>query len=105
MISWIQRTFQQHFRAVFAVLLAVTIISFIITIGASPGIGNGDRRVTEQQFYGHNLASTGDVARMVEDGKLSLELQEPSAMYYFTRQQIQSYALSRVVALALANEW
>ena len=39
MISWIQRSFQQHFRIIFGILLAVTIISFIFTIGASPGIG------------------------------------------------------------------
>ena len=39
MISWIQKYFQHHFRIIFAVLLAVTIISFIFTIGASPGIG------------------------------------------------------------------
>jgi peptidyl-prolyl cis-trans isomerase D len=41
MISWIQRTFQHHFRTIFAILLALTIISFIFTIGASPGIGRG----------------------------------------------------------------
>jgi len=50
MISWIQRYFQHHFKTIFAVLLAVTIISFIFTIGASPGIGRGDRRVIDRQF-------------------------------------------------------
>jgi len=35
MISWIQRSFQHHFRMVFGVLLAVTIISFIFTIGGA----------------------------------------------------------------------
>ncbi|HEY3755345.1 MAG TPA: hypothetical protein VGL42_04285 [Opitutaceae bacterium] len=105
MISWIQRTFQQHFRAVFGVLLAVIIISFIITIGASPGIGNGDRRVTEQDFYGQNVASTAVVDRIERDGRESIQLQEPSALYYLTTQQVRAYALSRVAALALANQW
>ena len=39
MISWIQRYFQHHFRTIFTVLLGVTIISFIFTIGAAPGLG------------------------------------------------------------------
>ena len=68
MISWIQRTFQQHFRAVFGVLLAVIIISFIMTINTSSGLGGGDRRMAEQDFFGHNLASGADVQQMISDG-------------------------------------
>ena len=52
MISWIQKYFQHHFKTIFAVLLAVTIISFIFTIGAAPGIGQADRRVTERRVFG-----------------------------------------------------
>ena len=48
MISWIQRTFQQHFKAVFLVLLVLTIISFVFTIGAGAGIGRGGGRCVGQ---------------------------------------------------------
>src|SRR5438046_1492952 len=55
MISWIQRTFQQHFKAVFIGLLAITIASFIFTIGAAGGIGRADRTVLKREFFGYNL--------------------------------------------------
>lgn len=105
MISWIQRSFQQHFRAVFAVLLAVTIISFIATIGAAPGIGNGERRITEQDFYGHNLANSADVGTIMRDGNASLELHAPQQYLYATDDERREYAFSRIVALALADRW
>jgi len=50
MISWIQRTFQQHFKTVFAVLLGLIIISFVFTIGAAPGIGRADRATLKREF-------------------------------------------------------
>ena len=37
MITWIQKYFQHHFRTVFAILLAGTIISFVFVYGASNG--------------------------------------------------------------------
>lgn len=105
MISWIQRTFQHHFRAVFAVLLAVTIISFIATIGAAPGIGNGERKVTEADFYGHNLANGMDVRNIMMDGDVSIELQAPQEYNYLEEAQRREYAFQRVAALALADQW
>src|ERR1022692_4025296 len=75
MISWIQRYFQRHFRIIFGVLLAVTIISFIFTIGSTPGIGRADRREMTRDYFGHNLASREEVQRMIEDAHLSSYLQ------------------------------
>lgn len=101
MISWIQRTFQQHFKAVFFVLLAVTIISFIITIGATPGIGRADRRAIQSDFFGHNLGSQADLQQMLEDAQISAELQLGYAG--LGEDQLRNYALERAAALHLAD--
>jgi peptidyl-prolyl cis-trans isomerase D len=100
MISWIQRYFQHHFRTVFAVLLAVTIISFVFVIGATPGIGRGDRRITERPFFGHNLAMQEDVARFSGDAQLSFSLNPR-----YDISGLEEFALQRVAALHLADEW
>jgi peptidyl-prolyl cis-trans isomerase D len=103
MISWIQRTFQHHFRTVFAVLLAITIISFIVTIGAGPGIGRGDKLDVKREFFGYNLASQEDMGQVISDASLSIELQVGYGNV--DQEQVKTYALDRVAALKLANEW
>jgi peptidyl-prolyl cis-trans isomerase D len=103
MISWIQRTFQHHFRTVFGVLLAVTIISFIVTIGAGPGIGRGDRRDVKRDFFGYNLASQEDMGQVMGDASLSIELQVGYSDV--DQEQVKTYALDRVAALKLADQW
>ncbi len=101
MISWIQRTFQQHFKAVFLVLLVLTIISFVFTIGAGAGIGRADRIVLKREFFGYNLGSQEDQGRLVGDAALSANLQVGFAL---EGEQIQSYAFQRAAALHLADE-
>lgn len=102
MISWIQRNFQQHFRAIFVVLLAGTIISFIVTIGASPGIGRGERSAPTQLFFGYNLGSPDDQHRLFGDARLSIFLHYgvPTA----EGPQLQAYAFQRAAELALADQ-
>ena len=102
MISWIQRTFQQHFRVIFALLLAITVISFIFTIGATPGVGRADRRAVDRQFFGHNLGSQEEVQRLLEDARISAELQFGSSG--LEAEQIQRYAFERTAALHLADQ-
>jgi peptidyl-prolyl cis-trans isomerase D len=102
MISWIQRSFQQHFRIIFGTLLAVTIVSFVATIGAGTGIGRPDRTVVERDFFGYNLASQADVGRMEQDAALSLELH--GVGQNLERDQLQKYAEVRVAALHLADD-
>ena len=104
MISWIQKYFQHHFKTIFAILLAVTIISFIFTIGASPGIGRGDRRVVERQFFDYNLALAQDQQRLMGDASLSASLQI-GAMGGIDDEQIKQYAFQRAGSLYLANQW
>jgi peptidyl-prolyl cis-trans isomerase D len=102
MISWIQRTFQQHFRIVFAVLLAVTIISFIFTIGAAPGIGRAGPKTLKRQFFGQDLDQPGTSSRLFGDGNLSVELQ--AGLANVDRAQLQNYGLQRIAGLALADQ-
>lgn len=101
MISWIQRTFQQHFRTIFMVLLALTIISFVFTIGA-PGIGRADSKVVSRPFFGLNLASQEDQQRLVGDAALSVNLQV--GYMGLESGQLQDYALLRRAGLHLADQ-
>jgi peptidyl-prolyl cis-trans isomerase D len=102
MISWIQRSFQHHFRVVFGVLLAVTIISFIFTIGASPGIGRAGPKTYSQLFFGHDLSRQGASESLYGDAALSVQLQAG----FMPREsaQVQEYGLQRIAALALADQ-
>jgi len=103
MISWIQRNFQHHFRSIFAVMLAVMIISFIFTIGATPGIGHSDNRSRSQPFFGYNLASTDDQHRIFGDAQLSIYLH-----YGFPigqGRELEQYAFERIATIALANQF
>jgi peptidyl-prolyl cis-trans isomerase D len=102
MISWIQRTFQHHFRIIFGVLLAVTIVSFIVTIGAGSGIGRPDRTVSDRDFFGHNLASQADVSQLERDAVLSIELQGLGSG--IDEEQVKSYSLTRAAALYVADQ-
>lgn len=102
MISWLQNTFQRHFKTVFFVLLAVLIVSFVFTIGAAPGIGRGDDRVRTRTFFDLNLSSAEDQARLFGDASLSISLQLGYAG--FGQDQIQEYALQRYAGIHLANQ-
>jgi len=101
MISWIQRSFQHHFRLIFALLLVGMVVPFIFTIGSTPGIGRADRTAVTRDFFGHNLASLEDARRIQDDGRMSAQLQLASEA---TSDQIQYYAYQRVAALHMADE-
>lgn len=101
MISWIQTYFQKHFRTVFAVLLAVTIISFVLTIGAAPGINRAGHDVLQQPFYGYNLGNEQQARRIFRDGQVSAQLQ---GNYQISGGQLQEFSLGRIAGLALADE-
>jgi peptidyl-prolyl cis-trans isomerase D len=104
MISWIQTSFQRHFRLIFVVLLGVTIISFIVTIGASSGsLGQSGRGGITRDFFGHNMASQTDMQQLNSDAAMSVELQ--IGYTGMDEQQLQQYALQRAAALHLAQEW
>ncbi len=100
MISWIQRSFQRHFRTVFGLLLAVTIVSFIFTIGSTPGIGRADRREAVRDYFGHNLESRDQLAAMDGDARLSAYLMYGRPV---DGDQLRTYALERTAALHLGD--
>lgn len=104
MISWIQTYFQRHFKVVFAVLLAVVIVAFVFTIGASPGIGTAERRFIEREFFGYKLNQAEDSQRLFGDAQASLSLQY-GAFSGMEAEQVQNYALHRAAALHLADRW
>ena len=104
MITWIQRYFQHHFRTIFAVLLVLIIVSFVFTIGASPGIGRADRRQIDRQFFDYNLSLQDDQKRLMGDASLSANLQMGS-FGGLQAEQIQNYAFQRAASLHLADEW
>lgn len=93
MISWIQKYFQHHFRVIFAVLLVGTIISFIFTIGAAPGIGRAEHSASNRPFFGHNLASEADMAVFQRETQLSSGLHQQNGNLLF-----------RMSALAIADQ-
>ena len=104
MISWIQRYFQHHFRIVFALVLLATIISFIIAFsGSNVGRGTGQRAVLTREFFGYNLSSSDDQARLFGDANLSATLQ--TGYSSLDNADLQNYALQRAAALALADQF
>lgn len=101
MISWIQRYFQQHFRIIFALILISTIISFIIAFGPGSNLGRSERRYVTREFFGYNLASSEDQARVFGDAGISVNLQ--TGYNSLEGADLQNYALQRAAALAYAD--
>ncbi|HEY9247973.1 MAG TPA: peptidyl-prolyl cis-trans isomerase, partial [Rariglobus sp.] len=101
MISWIQRTFQHHFKWLFLALLAVVIISFVFITNASSGFGHTAKQTPARPFFGINLGSSEDTKRLVADATLSVQLH---GMQIRSEGQFQQYALQRQAALHLADE-
>lgn len=101
MISWIQRTFQQHFKWLFLTLLAVVIVSFVFITNASSGLGQTAKQQPARPFFGVNLSSAEEFQTLVKDATLSVQLH---GMQIRTEGQFQQYALQRQAALHLADE-
>lgn len=104
MISWIQRTFQQHFKWLFILLLGAVIISFVLMSNASSGIGDGRaRRQPPRPFLGIDLAQAEDMRRLDLDGQLSIYLRF-APQRELAPEQIRQYALLRHATLHLADQ-
>jgi peptidyl-prolyl cis-trans isomerase D len=105
MISWIQRTFQQHFKWLFVVLLIVVIISFVFITNASSGLGQGGQgKAPDRPFFGLNLSNQEAVRRLMEDAQLSLHLRRPVFQEPPSEGEIQQHALQRHAALHFADQ-
>ena len=102
MISWIQKTFQQHFRTIFLVMLGVIIISFVFSFGPSSGLGQGGRKALNRTFFDLNLGSPDDQERLTGDANLSVYLQ--AGYNALQADQLKQYALQRYAALHIASQ-
>lgn len=103
MISWIQITFQKHFRILFAILLVIVIVSFVIYFAPGMGIGMGSApRAQPRPFYGVNLSSEEESARLFGDASLSVFLQ--AGYPALDQDRMQEYALMRHAGLHLARQ-
>ena len=86
-------------------LLAVTILSFIFTIGAAPGIGRAGPKMLRQQFFGHDLTRQGASDQLFSDGSISVQLLAGfGALSNIDSADLQRYAYQRTAALALADQ-
>ncbi len=102
MISWIQRSFQHHFKAVFGVLLVVTVVSFVIALSPGSNAARGGRTIAQESFFGRNLASQAEMNQIINDAQLSIELRGG----YANRddERAKDYGLQRVAALKMADD-
>ncbi len=103
MISWIQKSFQHHFRWVFALVLLATIISFIIAFGPGSTVGRGiaGRNAVNRQFFSYDLGSQEGEARLFGDANVSATLLTGSGN--LESNALQNYALQRAAALSVAD--
>ena len=101
MITWIQRTFQHHFKTVFMVLLGLIIVSFVFFTSGAAGGDPSRRTGLKREFFGYNLGSPDDQQRLMGDAGLSANLQ---VGYGLEAEQVQNYAFQRAATLHLANE-
>jgi peptidyl-prolyl cis-trans isomerase D len=102
MISWIQRSFQHHFRVVFYILLGASTIPLIFIYSASSGIGRATPKTYSQMFFGHELGRQGASESLYGDAALSAQLE--AGFVPRDNTQVQKYGLERIAALALADQ-
>jgi len=102
MISWIQKTFQQHFRVIFLVMLGLLIVSFVISFGPSAGLNGAHPKTLSRTFFDLNLGSPDDQQRLLGDASLSVTLQ--AGYNALQSDRLQQYALQRYAALHLADQ-
>jgi len=77
------------------------VIPFIFTIGSTPGIGRADRTSATRDFFGHNLLSTEQRRTLLEDTRISAELQYGTTNV--SQDQLEYYMYQRLAALHIAD--
>ncbi|MDR1590751.1 MAG: SurA N-terminal domain-containing protein [Puniceicoccales bacterium] len=101
MISLLQKVLQKHHKWLFSILLAVVTISFVFTVGSSPGIGRNMQR-QEKKIFGYELSSPKSVSQLMKEVELNAQLQQ----IFIGTEALQNYALfSRLAILKLANDF
>jgi peptidyl-prolyl cis-trans isomerase D len=91
---------QKHHKWLFSILLVIVTISFVFTVGSSPGIGRNTRGQAKK-IFGRNLSSQKEAAQLLQEVELSSQLQQ----VFIWNGQLQEYAtLSRIATLKLADD-
>ncbi len=98
MISFIQQVLQKHHKWVFSVLLAVIIIAFVFTIGATPGIVGKKKSV---DFYGINLLSHKEIQPIINSTIISAIA---LGQNFSSREELDAAVLKRCALLAETNK-
>ena len=101
MISWIQHHLIRHGRWIFLTLLALIIVAFVFTIGATPGCTTDRSGYEENLFYGIDLNSPRDSEIIIEKVQLSAIL---NGQEIRSDEQFQNQLTSRIALLHLAEE-
>ena len=102
MISWLQSTFQRHYKWLFLLLLAVVIVSFVLTITpAGSGLTGPSRSVASRDYFGYNLESAKDMSALVQVAHLSSWINTGNRVSQ--QVQLQQVALQRTAILAAAD--
>ena len=101
MISWIQHHLIRHGRWIFLTLLALIIVAFVFTIGATPGCTTDRSGYEENLFYGIDLNSPRDSEVIIEKVQLSAIL---NGQEIRSDEQFQNQLTSRIALLHLAEE-
>lgn len=102
MISWLQRNFQQHYRTVFMVLLAIVIVTFVFTIGNMPGLGRGERTARNLKVFGVPYSTEAEQRELMDRGRISFLLNY--GFSYYDPRQIELHAYQRAAGLQLADK-
>ena len=101
MISWLQKTLQKHYKWLFSCLLFVVIISFVFTIGASPGLLSGKEKRQPKNYYGYNLNDASDVKKLFKYASISNLMKTGTESQ--SSEWVQASALTRPPMLYLAD--
>ena len=104
MITWIQIRVQKHLKLLFAGLLVVMVVTFVLTIGNQSFFGSHDNaRARIKDFYGYNLASEGTKSYLETVARISLQLNPEFRMQTPSAYDLEAYSHSRAAALSIAK--
>lgn len=104
MITWIQIRVQKHLKLLFASLLVVMVVTFVLTIGNQSFFGShGDNQFKAKDFYGYNLANEGTKSYLNTVAQISLQLNPEFRYTGLVVADVEEYAHDRAVALSLAK--
>lgn len=102
MITWLQTFFLKHNKWLFSGLLAVVIVTFVLTIGNQSFFGGQTVREAKSiDYYGYDLNSPQDMRLVQQYAMISAQLHPEDGI---RGQAVAQYAIMRLAALGLAGE-